>query len=146
MDKTQYTPEVLGYELFWEDNFNGEHLNPKKWTPRGVGPRAAGYVSKDAIKVNNGFLELSTFVENDSIKVGAVGTQGLFQTTYGYFECRAQLQKSKGNWSAFWIRSPGIAAGEDPGEYGVEIDIFEYFKKSSIDMISHNLHWAYVWS
>ena len=88
-------------------------------------------------------LELSAFIENDSIKVGAVGTNKLFMTTYGYFECRAQLQKSAGNWSAFWIQSPGIAKGEDPGKFGTEIDIFEFFKKSGEDMVSHNLHWAY---
>ena len=143
MDELLYTAENLGYKMVWEDQFDEEKLDPKKWEPRGVGPRAAGFISTDAIKVNNGFLELSAFQENDSIKVGAVGTQGLFMTTYGFFECRAKLQQSKGNWSAFWIQSPGIAQGEDPGEYGVEIDIFEYFKKSGSDMISHNLHWAY---
>jgi beta-glucanase (GH16 family) len=62
---------------------------------------------------------------------------------YGYFECRAQLQKSYGNWAAFWIQSPTISKGEDPGIYGTEIDIMEYFKKSGEDMVSHNLHWAY---
>ena len=143
MTKTRYTPENLGYQLVWEDQFAGEQLDTTKWAPRGIGPRAAGFVSAGAIKVNNGFLELSAFIENDSVKVGAVGTQDLFMTTYGFFECRAQLQKSKGNWSAFWIQSPGIAQGEDPGEFGTEIDIFEYFKKSGEDMVSHNLHWAY---
>ncbi len=143
MNDTFYTAEDLGYQLVWEDNFDGNELNPEKWEPRGVGPRAAGFVSTDAIKVQDGYLELAAFVENDSVKVGAVGTQNTFMTIYGYFECRAQMQKSKGNWSAFWIQSPGIAKGEDPGEFGVEIDIFEYFKKSDDDMVSHNLHWAY---
>ena len=143
MSDKKYGPEKMGYSLFWEDQFDGEELDPEKWAPRGVGPRAAGFVSTDAIKVNNGYLELSAFIENDSIKVGAVGTQGLLMTKYGFFECRAQLQRSKGNWSAFWIQSPSIVQGEDPGEYGTEIDIFEYFKRSTDDMISHNLHWAY---
>jgi hypothetical protein len=138
-----FIPEKSGYKLFWQDNFDGDELNPEKWEPRGVGPRAAGYVSRDAIKVKDGFLELAAFIENDSLKVGAIGTQNTFMTKYGYFECRAQLQKSKGNWSAFWIQSPGIAKGEDTGEFGTEIDIFEYFKKSGDDMVSHNLHWAY---
>lgn len=133
----------MGYQLVWEDGFNGDKLDYMKWAPRGVGPRASGFVSTDAIKVKDGFLELSAFFENDSVKVGAIGTQAQYMTTYGYFECRAQLQKSKGNWSAFWIQSPGIAKGEDPGEFGTEIDIFEYFKKSGDDMVSHNLHWAY---
>jgi hypothetical protein len=140
---TVYTPESLGYELFWEDQFHGDKLDPEKWAPRAVGPRAVGYISPEAIKVKDGFLELSAFEKGDSILVGAVGTQDLFMTKYGYFECRAQLQKSKGNWSAFWIQSKGIAQGEDPAKFGVEIDIMEFFKRTDDEMISHNLHWAY---
>ena len=40
--ETVYTPESLGYQLFWEDQFNGDELDLEKWAPRGVGPRAAG--------------------------------------------------------------------------------------------------------
>jgi len=138
-----FNPEKSGYKLFWEDQFNGDKIDSEKWAVRGVGPRAAGYVSPEAVKVNNGFLELSAFISNDSIKVGAIGTQNRFMTKYGYFECRAQLQKSQGNWSAFWIQSVGIAQGEDPATFGTEIDIMEFFKKSGEDMVSHNLHWAY---
>lgn len=143
ISKTKFKPENSGYELYWEDEFEGNQLDATKWAVRGVGPRAAGFVSPDAVKVKDGFLELAAFEENDSIKVGAVGTYGKFMTTYGYFECRAQLHKSKGNWSAFWMQSPDIAKGEDPGKFGTEIDIFEYFKKLGGNIISHNLHWAY---
>ena len=143
MSKTPITPEALGYSMFWEDNFDGNALDDSKWAVRGEGPRAVGYVSADAVTVEDGFLKITTFEKDGNILTGAVGTQGRFMTTYGYFECRAQLQKSPGNWAAFWIQSPGIAKGEDPGEYGVEIDIFEYFKKSGEDIVSHNLHWAY---
>jgi len=143
ISKTQYTPESLGYQLFWEDPFDGDKLDPEKWAVRGVGPRAAGYVSPEAVSVRNGYLELSAFQRGDSILVGAVGTQGRFMTKYGYFECRAQLQKSQGNWAAFWIQSTEIAKGEDPARYGVEIDIMEHFKKMGQDIVSHNIHWAY---
>jgi hypothetical protein len=143
MSDKPFKPESHGYKLFWEDQFDGDKLDSTKWAVRGIGPRAAGYVSADAVNVKNGFLEISAFVENDSAKTGAVGTHGLFMTKYGYFECRAQLQKSVANWAAFWIQSTGIAQGEDPGKFGTEIDIFEYFKKQGEDMISHNLHWAY---
>jgi len=143
ISETRFVPEDNGYELFWEDQFEGDKLDPNKWAVRGIGPRAVGYVSQKAVKVNDGFLELSTFIENDSVLTGIVGTMGLFMTKYGYFECRAQLQKSKGNWAAFWMQSPGIAQGEDPAKFGTEIDIMEYFKKRGNNMISHNLHWAY---
>lgn len=143
LSETPFVPEKVGYELFWQDEFNGDKLDTKKWFVRGVGPRGVGYVSPDAVELKDGFLKLHAFIENDSLKIGAVGTSGLFMTTYGYFECRAQLQKSTGNWAAFWIQSPGISQGEDPAKFGTEIDIFEYFKKQGGDFVSHNLHWAY---
>lgn len=143
MSQTQYTPESLGYELFWEDQFDGNKLDPEKWAPRAIGPRRGGYNSAEAIKVKDGFLELSALLRGDSVLAGAVGTQDLFMTKYGYFECRSQFQKSQGIWAAFWIQSTGISAGEDPGKFGTEIDIFEFFKGFGEDMVSHNLHWAY---
>ena len=138
-----FYPEENGYQLYWQDEFNRNTLDTTKWNVRGIGPRAVGYVSSKAVNLKDGNLELYAMRSGDSILVGAVGTQKHFMTTYGYFECRAQLQKSKGNWAAFWIQSPGIAKGEDPAKFGTEIDIFEYFKKNGENIISHNLHWAY---
>ena len=143
MTQTQYTPESMGYKLFWEDEFKGDKLDAEKWDVRGVGARALGFVSPEAVKVEDGFLKLSAFVKDDKIQISAVGTQKHFMTKYGYFECRAQLQKSPGVWAAFWIQSTDIAKGEDPAKFGAEIDIMEFFKKLGTDIVSHNVHWAY---
>lgn len=143
MSQTRYTPASLGYQLLWEDNFAGNSLDTSKWEVRGIGPRALGYVSPEAVKVENGFLKLSAFKKDDRILLGAVGTQNRFMTKYGFFECRAELQKSPGVWAAFWIQSSEISKGEDPGIYGAEIDILEFFKKLGPDIVSHNVHWAY---
>ena len=138
-----YTPAELGYELVWEDQFDGDTLDPKKWEVRGVGPRGLGFISSEAVKVENGYLKLSAFKKDGRRLIGAIGTQGRFMTRYGYFECRAELQKSSGIWAAFWIQSTEIAKGEDPSIYGAEIDIMEFFKKLGTDIVSHNVHWAY---
>jgi hypothetical protein len=138
-----FNPKKEGYELFWEDNFNGTQLDSEKWAFRSPGARGVGFNTPDAIEIKDGKLKINAFIENDSLKVGAVGTSGLFETTFGYFECRAQLPKTTGNWAAFWIQSPGISSGEDPAKFGTEIDIFEYFKSQGGDFVSHNLHWAY---
>jgi len=143
MSQTRFTPADLGYELVWEDNFDGDKLDPKKWEVRGIGPRALGFVSPEAVKVENGFLKLSAFKKDGKVFLGAVGTQDRFMTKYGFFECRAELQKSPGIWAAFWIQSSEIAKGEDPAVYGAEIDIMEFFKKLGTDIVSHNVHWAY---
>jgi len=143
ISQTRYAPVDMGYELVWEDQFNGEALDPNKWEVRGVGPRALGFVSPEAVKVENGYLKLSAFKKDSRILLGAVGTQNHFMTKYGFFECRAQLQKSPGIWAAFWIQSTEISKGEDPSSYGAEIDIMEFFKKLGTDIVSHNVHWAY---
>ncbi len=143
MSAVRTTPEELGYELFWQDEFEGKELDPTKWEVRGIGPRALGFVSPEAVKVENGFLKLGAIRQDDRILLGAVGTQGRFMTRYGYFECRAELQRSPGVWAAFWIQSPDISRGEDPAKFGAEIDIMECFRKLGPDIVSHNVHWAY---
>ncbi|MGH7970462.1 MAG: hypothetical protein ACREIC_17190, partial [Limisphaerales bacterium] len=75
ISQTQYTPADLGYELFWQDDFDGNALDPKKWAVRGVGPRALGYVSPEAVKVENGLLKLSALKKDGRTLLGAVGTQ-----------------------------------------------------------------------
>jgi beta-glucanase (GH16 family) len=137
------TPKELGYKLFWEDNFNGTKLDTTKWKVRGIGKRRLDWVSREAVKVQGGYLKLYAQQKGDTLMSGAIGTQDLFMSRYGYYECRAKLQKSAGVWGAFWIQSKQISQGEDPAVYGAEIDIMEFFKKLGTDIVSHNVHWAY---
>jgi beta-glucanase (GH16 family) len=143
MSNARTTPEELGYQLVWQDDFNGDALDPAKWAVRGVGPRALGYVSPEAVTVEGGLLKLHALRKDGRILLGAVGTEGRFMPRYGYFECRAQLQRSTGIWAAFWIQSPKISQGEDPAVFGAEMDIMECFRKLGPDIVSHNVHWAY---
>ncbi|MBS1576570.1 MAG: glycoside hydrolase family 16 protein, partial [Bacteroidetes bacterium] len=129
MSQKKYSPEKLGYKLAWQDEFNGNALDTTKWKVRGVGERAIAYVSEEAVKVEDGYLKLYALQKGDSLLGSAIGTQGLFMSKYGYYECRAKLQRSPGVWGAFWIQSPDISKGEDPAVYGAEIDIMEFFKK-----------------
>ncbi|MCC5927949.1 MAG: glycoside hydrolase family 16 protein [Cyclobacteriaceae bacterium] len=143
MSDKRYFPEEMGYKLIWQDEFEGDQLDTSKWRVRGIGPRAIAWVSEEAVKVEDGYLKLYAMQKDDKYLSSAVGTHGLFMAKYGWFECRAQVQKSPGVWSAFWIQSTDIAKGEDPAIYGAEIDIMECFRKLGDDIISHNVHWAY---
>ncbi len=144
MSNKQFTPEQLGYSLVWEDQFNGNRLDTTKWRIRGIGPRAIAWILPEAVKVEDGLLKLFALQKGDTLIGSAVGTQGLFMSKYGYYECRAQVQKSPGGvWAAFWIQSAQIAQGEDPAVFGAEIDIMECFRKLGNDIVSHNVHWAY---
>ena len=137
------SPRSMGYHLVWVDQFNGNSLDTTKWNVRGVGPRRVGYNSAEAVKVEDGCLKLYALQKGDSVLAGAVGTANHFIVKYGYFECRAQLQKSPGVWAAFWIQSSKISQGEDPSLYGSEMDIFEFFEEMGNDTITHAIHWAY---
>ncbi len=143
ISKKPFDPGKAGYTLFWHDEFNGNRLDTTKWRHRALGPRRAGFGTPDAVRVANGYLQIRAYMEHDTLKVGAISTEGIRGFRYGYFECRAKLPKTTGPWAAFWIQSPLISAGEDPAKFGTEIDIFEYFKNEGGDFVSHCLHWAY---
>ncbi len=143
ISKKPFVPGKEGYTLYWHDEFNGNSLDSTKWRHRALGPRRAGFGTRDAVEVKDGFLKIRAYMENDTLKVGAISTEGIWGTRYGYFECRAKLPKTTGPWAAFWIQSPKISQGEDPAKFGTEIDIFEYFRNEGGDFVSHCLHWAY---
>lgn len=79
MSPVPQTPEGMGYELVWQDDFNGNALDPKKWEVRGVGPRALGFVSPEAVTVGDGYLKVR------SRAGGWPGTSGLSPaSSWGY--------------------------------------------------------------
>ena len=133
---------VKGYELVWSDEFDGRTLDTSKWDYRALGPRRDAVNSKECVTLDGkGHLLLTTKRKGGKYLTAMISTQGKFETKYGYFECRAMLQKQHGHWSAFWLQSPTI--GKEigkPEESGVEVDIFEYLRKDG-DSLRHNLHW-----
>ena len=58
MSDSVFTPLDSGYTLVWEDEFLGNELDQTKWRVRGIGKRALGYVSAEAVKVEEGVLKL----------------------------------------------------------------------------------------
>ena len=141
MAKNKALP-VKGYELVWSDEFEGDFLDFVKWDYRGLGPRRDAINVKDAVSLDdNGYLVLTTKCVGDEYHTAMIGTQGKFETAFGYFECRVKLQTQIGHWSAFWLQSPtlGKPVG-NPNIAGTEIDVFEYLCNRG-DKIQHTLHW-----
>lgn len=134
-------PPGNDYTLFWADEFNGTTLDSTKWDYRGLGKRRSAINTEDMVRLDgNGHLVLSTQLVGNEIHTAMIGTQDKFETTFGYFECRVRLQKTDGNWSAFWLQSPTITKTGDPKANGTEIDIYECFESQN-GWVSHNLHW-----
>ncbi len=132
------------FQLVWQDEFSENSLDTTRWNYRAEGTtRQYAKVSRQTINLD-GKGHLSISVVKDSTGqywVGQVGTQGLFETTYGYFECRAKVNHSEGPHVAFWLQSPDIhKENNNPAVDGSEIDVFEYHRITP-DKVHHNIHW-----
>ncbi|MEZ6190608.1 MAG: glycoside hydrolase family 16 protein [Phycisphaerales bacterium] len=137
--------------MSWTDEFVGDQLDTTKWGYRNLGPRRDAINIADAVAVEDGNLVIRTYTSGAGASMqhytGMIGTQGLFQQKYGYFEARIDFDGRPGMWSAFWVQSPtmGNPIG-DPGTAGAEIDIMEHrvINGSGADfqnVAHHALHW-----
>lgn len=135
-------PPSDDYQLVWSDEFDGKELDRAKWDYRGLGKRREAVNVKDTVRLDGkGNLVLTTKRVGDEIHTAMIGTHGKYETIFGYFECRVKIQRTHGNWSAFWLQSPTYGAKiGDLKESGTEIDIYECFE-SRRGWVSHNLHW-----
>ncbi|MDY3797338.1 MAG: glycoside hydrolase family 16 protein, partial [Agathobacter sp.] len=103
-----------GYELKWQDDFNGDQLNRNDWN---VELHEAGWVnnelqeyvdSSENIQVKDGNLYLKPVQKKNSdgtysYTSGRVNTQGKHDFKYGLFEARVKVPKGKGYLPAFWM-------------------------------------------
>ena len=140
--QTKSLPVGKEYKLVWSDEFNEKTLDLKKWDYRGLGPRRDAINAKETVTLDGqGHLRLTTKKQGEKYLTAMIGTQGKYEATFGYFECRVKLQTQIGHWSAFWLQSPtyGDPVG-DVQKAGAEIDIFEYLRKEG-DRVHHTVHW-----
>src|SRR6185437_1426042 len=115
-------PLPPGYHMVWHDEFTGNTLDDTKWKPL-IRVRADAHDNFASIRVSNG-ARITTYSEQGQNYTGFLSTQGLFQTTYGYFEASINFHDAPGEWCAFWIQSPTIGKPVgDPVHAGMEIDI-----------------------
>ncbi len=122
-----------GYELKWQEDFNGTSLDRSNWNvelhEKGwVNNELQEYVdSEENIIVKDGKLILKPVTKKGGAAPytsGRVNTQGKKDFTYGIFECYAKVPEGKGFLPAFWMMPT------NENEYGQwprcgEIDIME---------------------
>ena len=160
-------PNGRTWKLVWHDEFNGAELDTSKWGFRtnfwGVNAHWFARPEDGAVEVTNGVARLKIIRRKDGrfaspqLQTGELiwDSQGLnrqkdslwkfpkrekpkFAHRYGYYECRARLQRKEGWWSAFWMQAPGSGASLSPRDGGVEQDIMESFHPGEI--ITHAFH------
>ncbi len=161
-------PTNKTFSLVWSDEFNGDRLDESKWSYRTNfwGKRATWFATPEdkAVVLKDGCAHLKIVKRADgSFCSPQLQTGGLlwddlkpqsgngvvwpfplrqkpkFMHRYGYYECRAKVQKCEGWWTAFWLQSPMNGATLDPRRSGVECDIFESFHPGT--HIVHAFHY-----
>lgn len=128
-------PSIDGYNLLWNDEFNGDSLNEDIWNkelrqPGWTNSELQEYTnSDDNIFVRDGSLVLKAVKTvdesgNDYYTSGKVQTQNKKDFMYGKVVVRAKVPKGQGLWPAIWMMPT------DESFYGQwpkcgEIDIME---------------------
>ncbi|MCL1952166.1 MAG: family 16 glycosylhydrolase [Oscillospiraceae bacterium] len=141
--------DLSGYEVVFEDEFNGASLDLAKWEYRGTGDRGGAFIHPDQVRVEGGKLILKA----EYLAGGAFGAgwySGMIRTkdefTRGYFEMTCVCSREGNFSSSWWLNSTGMSSAElsDGGRGGAEIDIFEAFNHKLIkpwqDSVSLAVH------
>ncbi len=152
VDPTIEVPE--GYEMVWNDEFDGTALNASDWRHEVQGPgwvnnELQNYVngSYDGIpvtQVDNGILSITCFKSGSRINSGRIYAKVNEGWKYGIFEARIKLPKGKGTWPAFWMMPVNNDFSTNPWPRCGEIDIMEEvgynpnYTSSSIHCDSYN--------
>ena len=122
--------DLDGYELVYEDEFDGDSLDLDAWFYRGAGLRRGNYNASSQVNVADGLLTITAQYREDG-EFGPGWYSGMLalhqRYCRGYFEIKCKCAPGGGFWSAFWF--PGDGAYEhDISRGGVgaaEIDIME---------------------
>jgi len=132
-------PAGKTWKLVWSDEFDGPRLDKSKWDVPEY-RRKGGWWSRKAVSLDGkGHLVLGTLKDGDRFLDACVRTRGKFEHAFGYYVCRARLQRQEGHWTAFWLYNDCVGRIGDEGRDGTEIDIFE--KPWRDDRVQHTLHW-----
>lgn len=138
--------EKEGYELIWQDEFDGVAIDPANWTfdlgAGGWGNGESQYYTdrSENAAVLGGMLVISALQEKydgSYFTSARLKTEGLRAFRYGWIEARVKVPEGKGMWPAVWLLGTDFNRIGWP-ECG-EIDIMEYIGKEP-DLIMGTAH------
>lgn len=160
VDKPDRTDE--GFELIWNDEFDGDALDTTKWdyqygnggeygNPGWGNYEMQYYLNREEnVRVEDGKLIITAVKEESampytSARIRTITNKGdvLFATTYGRVEARIKMPAQEGLWPAFWMLPA------DTSIYGAwaasgELDIMEAKGRLS-DRIGGTAHFGRSW-
>lgn len=113
-----------GYELVFEDEFNGDKIDTEKWGFR-TETKLLSKQQVENISVKGGNLEIALRKEKvgDAEYTGG-GVYGKQVFAYGYYEARFKTPPAEGWHTAFWAMD-GTFPGQPPRRALLELDFCE---------------------
>ena len=137
-----------GYNLAWEDEFEGSELNKKVWQYR-TGKSGHSYQRPENISVEDGNLRINLKKENyQGMKYTGGGIITQRAVRYGYFEVRVKLDCGYGWHEAFWTTwTDDLNQKKPQHQYPerLEIDCFEHYTTHENHQFSYGaIQWAPV--
>lgn len=145
--------DLTGYELVFEDDFNGNELDLSKWSYRSSGKQRSGYMAPSQVSVKDGNLVFTgEYLADGEYGEGWYG--GSIRTNEefcrGYYEIRCIINEDSSNkknfWAAFWMTNDVVYKHDvsKGGPGGCEIDIMEamsgkFKTKRNKNAVSHCL-------
>ena len=136
IEKQEPVTPPPGYTLIWNDEFEGNEVNPEKWAfQEGTGAEygltrwgnnEAQNYRKENAGVSDGCLRITVKKEpyaNMAYTSARLFTQPTFSFQYGRIEARIKLPAAEGLWPAFWM----LPEGSEYGNWAAsgEMDIME---------------------
>jgi len=140
-----------GYELVWNDEFNGSGIDPGNWVfetgngcPNcGWGNSELEYYRKENAWIDDGVLVIEAreeYYQGSNYTSARMKTEGKQAFRYGRVDIRALLPQGQGIWPALWMLGNNISAVGWPA--CGEIDIMEMVGGATTDNQVHGtLHW-----
>lgn len=135
---TSSIPDIDGYELVWNDEFNKDGLPDSENWGYDEGGHGWGnnelqvYTAEDlkTARVEDGNLIITAFLINNSSNIdyrsARLVTRGKHAWKYGRIEMKAKLPGGRGTWPAFWMLPEEWNYGNGSWPDNGEIDIMEY--------------------
>ncbi|PCJ25845.1 MAG: hypothetical protein COA97_07130 [Flavobacteriales bacterium] len=133
--------EKEGWELTFNDEFNGGELDHKKWQDlpyhgsRNIDKSITYYAKNQYNFTDSTIIFIADAKDNKGNKEyrsGMIDSSPSFRQQYGYFEIRSKNPKGTGFWPAFWLVSTE--------KWPPEIDIYEFYTNEP-NRIKTNQHW-----
>ena len=143
--------DLTGYELVFEDEFEGDTLDTTVWKYCNSGVRRGGYRAPSSVSLRDGNVVITGQYRDGEYGEGWYGGDLalLKWYNYGYYEIRCKCSAGGGLWSAFWLmgRNPYNAEYSKGGTFSAEIDIFEALRWGHKDWgnaVTQTIHCAGV--